>query len=56
MSEFGKISEGKVDAVPVGPDPCPTCKVNLEDGNTPTGECLDCVRKHYAESESEAKS
>lgn len=34
--------------VPLGPGKCPTpgCN-NLEDGNCPTGQCMDCVTREY---------
>lgn len=36
--------------VPLGPGQCPTSGCpNLEDDNCPTGLCLDCVEKAYAE-------
>lgn len=34
--------------VPIGPGPCPTpgC-VELEDGSSPTGQCMKCVEQVY---------
>jgi hypothetical protein len=48
------ISCEATEPVPLGPGPCPNyvdgCP-NLENGNTPTGECLDCVDRAYAAQE-----
>lgn len=44
--EFGLLES---EPVPVGPGKCPTegCD-NFEDGNSPTGQCIECVERIYA--------
>lgn len=46
-----EINCDPIDPAPLGPGLCPNhvrgC-TNLEDGNSPTGECLACVEKAYA--------
>lgn len=50
------FSNDPIEPVSLGPGPCPDhvrgCPI-LEDGNSPTGECLECVAKAYAGQETE---